>query len=277
LRLLGSFPSNRESTRSRRQEECRVTDQSVRATPPRGSTHDRLGCPATENDHIRNIAGGFSELGVAAIGPAPSPYERESARLWRRGRGAPPFRRDEARDDRRRCQSRCGVRKADDTVPANDDAHAALRKLEAELPPLDFSREERLLTLMLGVPQEIDVILHAELLLEYKLIKLLERTGVTDDVNSSFPLRCRLARDLGLISEARYRALYVLNRVRNQFAQALDYKMSDADVNAIARHIDVTERYEAIGSDPKPVDKMRSLLAFLWTHIDSDVEKHPYV
>jgi hypothetical protein len=69
LRLLGSFPSNRESTRSRRQEECRVTDQSVRATPPRGSTHDRLGCPATENDHIRDIAGGFAELGVAAIGP----------------------------------------------------------------------------------------------------------------------------------------------------------------------------------------------------------------
>ncbi len=159
----------------------------------------------------------------------------------------------------------------------NDDVKAALRKLESELPPLDFSREERLLTLMLNVPQEIDVILHAELLLEYKLIKLLERTGVTDDVNSSFSLRCRLARDLGLISEARYRALYVLNRVRNQFASALDYKVTSDDINAIARHVDVTERYEAIGSDPKPFDQMRSLLTFLWTHIDSDVEKHPYL
>jgi len=158
----------------------------------------------------------------------------------------------------------------------SDDVRAALRKLESELPPLDFSREEKLLTVMLSVRHDIDVVLHAEVLLEYKLIKLLERTGVTDDVNSSFPLRCRLARDLGLITEARYRALYVVNRVRNQFAQNLDHKLTAEDVSSIARHIDVTERYEAIGSDPKPHDQMRSVLAYLWAHIDSDVEKHPY-
>lgn len=161
-------------------------------------------------------------------------------------------------------------------MPKNDDVRAALRKLEGQLPPLDFSREEKLLTVMLNTRHDVDVVLHAQVLLEYKLIKLLERTGVTDDVNSSFPLRCRLARDLGLISEARYRALYVLNRVRNQFAQSLDYKLTAADVNAIARHIDVTERYEAIGSDPAPHDQMRAVCTFLWTHIDSDMETHPY-
>jgi hypothetical protein len=161
-------------------------------------------------------------------------------------------------------------------VPGNDDVKAALRKLEAELPPLDFSTEEQRMSELLAAPREVDVVLHAQLVLEYKLIKLLERTGVTDDVNSSFPLRCRLARDLGLISEARYRALYVLNRVRNMFAQSLDYRLTVEDVNGIARHIDVTERYEAIGSAPQPIEQMRSLLAFLWTHVDSDVEKHPY-
>jgi hypothetical protein len=161
-------------------------------------------------------------------------------------------------------------------VPQNDDIKAALRKLEAELPPLDFSAEERRMTELLAAPRDVDVVLHAQLILEYKLIKLLERTGVTDDVNSSFPMRCRLSRDLGLISETRYRALYVLNRVRNLFAQSLDYRLTADDVNGIARHIDVTERYEALGSDPAPLDQMRSLLAFLWTHVDSDVEKHPY-
>jgi hypothetical protein len=161
-------------------------------------------------------------------------------------------------------------------VSQNDDVRAALRKLQSELPPLDFSADERRLTELLAAPRELDVVLHAQLVIEFKLIKLLERTGVTDDVNSSFPLRCRLARDLGLISETRYRSLYVLNRVRNKFAQSLDYRLSVEDVDAIARQIDVTERYEAVGADPQPIDQMRSVLKYLWTHIDSDVEKHPY-
>lgn len=154
----------------------------------------------------------------------------------------------------------------------HDDVRAALRRLEAELPPLDFSVEERRLTEMLSGAGAVDMILRAQLLLEHKLIRLLERTGVTDDANSSFPLRCRLARDLGLISELRYRSLYVLNRVRNKFAQNLDYKLTAEDVEAIARHVDVTERYEAVGADPRAVEQMRSLLVFLWTHVDSDVD-----
>ena len=158
----------------------------------------------------------------------------------------------------------------------DDDVRAALRKLESELPPLDFSADERRLTELLAAPRDLDIVLHAQLVIEYKLIKLLERTGVNDDVNSSFPLRCRLARDLGLISETRYRSLYVFNRVRNKFAQSLDYKLSADDVEAIGRQIDVTERYEAVGADPLPIDQMRSVLKYLWTHIDSDVEKHPY-
>jgi hypothetical protein len=158
----------------------------------------------------------------------------------------------------------------------HDDVKAALRRLESELPQLDFSAEERRLNEMLAAPSQVDVVLRAQLLLEYKLIRLLERTGVTDDPNASFPLRCRLARDLGLISELRYRSLYVLNRVRNKFAQSLEYQLTVEDVEGIARHIDVTERYEAIGADPRPFEQMRSLLVFLWTHIDSDVEHKRY-
>jgi predicted RNA-binding protein len=156
----------------------------------------------------------------------------------------------------------------------DDDAGAAyLRKLEEELPPLDFTTEERHLDELLTVGKEVDVILNAQLMLEHKLIRLLERTGVADDMNGSFPLRSRLACDLGLISDARYRALFVVNRIRNKFAHELDYHLTAEDVSAVARHLDGVVIADVLGHEQTALAQMRAFLAYLWTHLDSDIEK----
>lgn len=155
---------------------------------------------------------------------------------------------------------------------SDDPAADYFATLDAGLPPLDLTREERVLDQLLGRSHDVDILLHAHLIIEQKLIRLLERTGVSDDVDSSFPVRNRLARDLGLISDARFRTLFVVNRVRNKFAARADYKLVRDDVAAVARHLDRNAIREAIGTASTPAAQMRALLAFVYRHLgDEDV------